>query len=519
MEERIKGSNLHGNRNEELLVKYLDGKKIKDLNTNMKNFITFIIKDKEINFSNEDTIKSYLVTNNKFKQDIIIILQEKEYNISVKMGTGNSVHQEKIEGFINYLKNAYDISETLANDFRLSIWVDGTLDGKGDVSKRFKISKLKELYPESKERIQNFLNDNKKELITHFIKVGRHNSHVDYIYHGSIDNGSWISVDQLINYNLNYAYDLSKAKAALPIGRMSIQPWNPVLNGNPKTEHKRGQIQVKYTSMEKDFAYLIEKNSKNKGTYLGDKEEFNISQILNKNKRHKFWKVMNLYDNNSNLYAIKVSNKVVSRLSGKKVLPKSDVYIVEAEISKNYLLSKEYHLDESDLNNFEYKIIEKSGISVKRENSKNYTFAKFTPNTFKKLLGDRKDSLLLSLSVFLYVKEARNNIKVLQGLDLTEKDLWDYLIAEGFTKVKGDITDENEVKSIKKYLNSKLKNIIEDNYSIKSAIFAGKGLYVEPYPASFIVKNGELTSEIVKEYSITRGSGLSKGKYTIIFKP
>ena len=54
------------------------------------------------------------------------------------------------------MKNAYDISETLANDFRLSIWVDGTLDGKGDVSKRFKISKLKELYPESKERIQNF---------------------------------------------------------------------------------------------------------------------------------------------------------------------------------------------------------------------------------------------------------------------------------------------------------------------------------------------------------------------------
>ena len=44
MEERIKGSNLHGNKNEELLVKYLDGKKLSDLNTNMKNFINFIIK-------------------------------------------------------------------------------------------------------------------------------------------------------------------------------------------------------------------------------------------------------------------------------------------------------------------------------------------------------------------------------------------------------------------------------------------------------------------------------------------
>ncbi|MBJ6306049.1 hypothetical protein JGU38_13995, partial [Staphylococcus aureus] len=122
MEERIKGSNLHGNKNEELLVKYLDGKKLSDLNTNMKNFINFIIQDKEIIFAKEDIIKSYLVTNNKFKQDIIIVLQGEEYNVSVKMGTGNSVHQEKIEDFINYLKNNYNISETLANDFRLSIW-------------------------------------------------------------------------------------------------------------------------------------------------------------------------------------------------------------------------------------------------------------------------------------------------------------------------------------------------------------------------------------------------------------
>ncbi|MBJ6311163.1 hypothetical protein JGU58_13745, partial [Staphylococcus aureus] len=161
MEERIKGSNLHGNKNEELLVKYLDGKKLSDLNTNMKNFINFIIQDKEIIFAKEDIIKSYLVTNNKFKQDIIIVLQGEEYNVSVKMGTGNSVHQEKIEDFINYLKNNYNISETLANDFRLSIWVDGTLDGKGDVNNRFKISKLKEIYPESKEKIQKFLNENR----------------------------------------------------------------------------------------------------------------------------------------------------------------------------------------------------------------------------------------------------------------------------------------------------------------------------------------------------------------------
>lgn len=75
------------------------------------------------------------------------------------------------------------------------------------------------------------------------------------------------------------------------------------------------------------------------------------------------------------------------------------------------------------------------------------------------------------------------------------------------------------MKHIKKYLNNKMRKAIENNPSIKAAIFAGKGLYEEPYPASFIVKHGELTNEIVTEYSITRGSGLSKGNYTIIFKP
>lgn len=35
---RLKGSNLHGNKNELMIVKALNNKKFKDLNLNMKNF-------------------------------------------------------------------------------------------------------------------------------------------------------------------------------------------------------------------------------------------------------------------------------------------------------------------------------------------------------------------------------------------------------------------------------------------------------------------------------------------------
>ena len=42
-------SNKHGNNNENEIVNYLDGKKIKDLNPTMKNFIKFKCQKKKYN--------------------------------------------------------------------------------------------------------------------------------------------------------------------------------------------------------------------------------------------------------------------------------------------------------------------------------------------------------------------------------------------------------------------------------------------------------------------------------------
>ena len=55
---RLKGSNLHGNKNELMIVKALNNKKFKDLNLNMKNFIRYIAKNENIELDNEYIIKS-----------------------------------------------------------------------------------------------------------------------------------------------------------------------------------------------------------------------------------------------------------------------------------------------------------------------------------------------------------------------------------------------------------------------------------------------------------------------------
>lgn len=519
MEERIKGSNLHGNKNEELIVKYLDEKNYKDLNINMKNFIKFISEDSKTELTNNSKIKAYYVKDGKVKQDIIIEFSERKFFISIKMGKGNSVHQEKIDDFINFLDENFVVNNELKNAFRLAIWVDGSLDGKGSPKDRFSISQLKNKYPQEVDLIRNFLSQHEKQLISHFIVTGRHNSQVDYVYHGTIENGAWISVEQLIEYNMKNAIKNNKKTPALPIGRMSIQPWNSALNGNPKLEGRRGQLQVKYTKMEKDFDEIHIANTLNKGTYAGDKEEFNISQTFNKNKKHKFWSIMNLKECNENLYVVKVSKKVKSRLSNKKVLPKADAYVVETKLSKDYLLQREYNLTEDNLNTIDHNIIKNTGISVKRADSKKYTIAKFTLNTFENLLKDFDNVRILSLGVFLSVKDLDKNSAIIKGMNLSvdqiESILNDYKIIDN----KLNLKDYDQIKSVKKSLTNIIRNIVDNNLDIKKAIFNGISLYEEPYPAHYIFKNGQLTNDLFTDYSISRGSGLSKGKYYIIFKP
>ena len=133
--------------------------------------------------------------------------------------------------------------------------------------------------------------------------------------------------------------------------------------------------------MEKDFAKIRYKEVGNKGTFIGDMEEFDISKVMNQNKKHKNWKLLNIEDN-SNIYVVKVDKKILSHLSNKKVFPKSDAYLIQADISKDFLLEREYLLKENYIQDLEYNIISNTGISVKQRTSKKFTYQKFTKNHF-----------------------------------------------------------------------------------------------------------------------------------------
>lgn len=229
--------NIHGNANENNLVEALNNKSFDDLNDNLKSFI----KSLNPNIKNNDIISASKLAGH-YKSDLKIKVKDNTYNISVKMGSNNSVHQEKIESFIDFLKNQYNISDDLANDLKFFIWGDGTLDGSAPISDRMNVSTIKKNYPELINNIKLALSKYKTDLIDRFVFTGIYNDSIDYIYHGDPNYGIWASQKEIFPYILE-----SNSNNSLSVGMLTFQAWNRSLEG--KNDHKRGQIQLKCSSL------------------------------------------------------------------------------------------------------------------------------------------------------------------------------------------------------------------------------------------------------------------------------
>jgi len=70
------------------------------------------------------------------KSDLKISIGNESHTYSIKKGTGNSIHQEPIEPFLEFLAQNYGIDEEMKNNLQFFIWGDGTLDERGKISDR-----------------------------------------------------------------------------------------------------------------------------------------------------------------------------------------------------------------------------------------------------------------------------------------------------------------------------------------------------------------------------------------------
>lgn len=517
--------NSHGTNNELEMSNYLNGKKYKELNLTMKEFIKYICNTKSIVYNDDTIISAEYVTNNKLKQDIYITINNIKMGVSLKMGSGNSCHQEKIEDFIRFIKGEYDVSDDICNLWRFFVWADGTIDGTGPMTKnengkiicRFDAAEFKKKYPEKRKLIQDFIDEHKEALINRALFVGKYNSDVDFVYHGTYKQGRWISKKEVIDFQLNR--NAKSDRACFKLGSLTIQAWNISSKGN--TEHKRGELQLKYGSMKDDFDMLMKDNAEIVGTFQGDLEEFGLSHILNKNKENPMWRILFPDESDfSDHYLIKVSSNQMSTLSGKKVKTKSDAYVVKIKLSREFLLAKEYTLDEDDIKNKKFEILHGSGISIKMKKSKSFTYQKLTKNSFCTAFSKIQDVefWLTSLLIYSADKERYKNPTIITDLG---NDVNSYL-----NKVKDimgipieDIDNSSFWDTVRKAAQHRIKTEIQADIELSENIFMGKHWFSSPYHALFLYEGGILKKNEIPDFSITTGSGRSNRKYNIEITP
>lgn len=253
----------------------------------------------------------------------------------------------------------------------------------------------------------------------------------------------------------------------------------------------------------------------NRGTIEGTEEEINFVKLLNKKEDEELWKTFNLDLNNH--YAIHVLYHKFGKINQKNVKPKADAYIAKGSVPQDILEEKDFYLNEDDVETFNLIPIAKTGISIKLKNSRRYQITKLHPNTFNKIFG----SYELGAGASIYCKNEKDLVKnnaVIDGWYSNTKKFIDF-----FKQANIDIEDGNidleTANKIKKYSNSKIEEIINNNKDVSDFIFNGIGNFEEPFTVHYLYENGELKDDCFIPFKPTTGSGRSRGTFTIVIKP
>lgn len=256
-----------------------------------------------------------------------------------------------------------------------------------------------------------------------------------------------------------------------------------------------------------------------KGTYEGNIEEIKFVSFFNTNK-DLFYDYISQFKKYSNLWMVRVTTKQFSKLSRRKVYTRSDCYLANFDCDIiPLLIENDYYLSEEILtkSNTHYVKIPNSGISIKMTNSSRFQILKVGPDSFNTLFG----SYELGAGASLFCKE---NNELYKNHDLIK--CWESSINEMTTYfdkfTNGDTSfylDQEICKKIKSFSCKEIKKIIEESPELQKKIFNGIGLYEEPYTAQYFYHGKNIVRLTMIPFSVTTGSGRSKGNYTIVLKP
>lgn len=247
---------INGYQNECEFSKYLNGRKIKNLNLLFQDFIHRLY-----GIVNEDLYVKCNVDYNKKKYDIIININNDIRRISIKKGIKNSVHAESISSFKKFL-NDIGIDRKIIVEYLKYHYADGTINGTGE--KRLSGEEYKQKHHDKINMINSAINKDYviNEAIERFVIRGKNqNEKIDAIIYGIVNDFMYITSDE-IRYIILSKNNINSN--GVHFANLYCQPMIRNLNKNPKYERNRFYVQIKWYSLFDDIIEYLNNKTLNK---------------------------------------------------------------------------------------------------------------------------------------------------------------------------------------------------------------------------------------------------------------
>lgn len=234
-----------GENNEFDFVKYLNGKQISNLNPMFRELIDKL-------FPLEKSTAKIKCWRNHLKQksDIFIKINDTMKGISIKKGSRNSVHVERISDFIHFLIEN-KVKREIIIEYLKYHYADGTTNGCG--INRLSAEEYKKNNQKKIDEINNAINTEEiiKAAINRFIIKGNNSDYyIDAIIYGEVNDFLWITRQDIIDIILSKKDVYS---SAVHFGPITCQPKNRCLNHNPLYEKDRFCVQMKWYNIFDDI--------------------------------------------------------------------------------------------------------------------------------------------------------------------------------------------------------------------------------------------------------------------------
>ena len=244
--------------NEEKLCEAINDKTFDELNENLRCFMYYL-------FPTVDKQKRFkcFQTENFIKPDICIYQGKQFKYVSVKYGQSETLHNENIRTFIDFLKEC-KISDESIETYLLYHYGDGTTDGTGkerlssiEVRYRYhdRIRKMNDEFNATKQFIKRFA-----ERVL-FQGVNPDASKAEFIYHGDVEYATFVSRNQFMRHIEMKNWDYMQY--CIHVGPFVVRPHARYTNKEIRNEALRHTVSVNYPRFVEDLLYISSRYSVN----------------------------------------------------------------------------------------------------------------------------------------------------------------------------------------------------------------------------------------------------------------